>query len=78
MEELAARKEKTTDALKPQIDEWLKEYQDEIDFYNNQIKKVVKSKDPSGISEEIWPVKIIAGSLIDFFEGFWKYWRVCA
>lgn len=53
MEELAARKEKTTDALKPQIDEWLKEYQDEIDFYNNQIKKVVKSKDPSGISEEI-------------------------
>jgi len=53
MEELAARKEKTTDALKPQIDEWLKEYQDEIDFYNNQIKKVVKSKEPSGISEEI-------------------------
>jgi hypothetical protein len=53
MEDLAARKEKTTDALKPQIDEWLKEYQDEIDFYNNQIKKVVKSKDPSGISEEI-------------------------
>jgi len=53
MEELSARKEKTTDALKPQIDEWLKEYQDEIDFYNNQIKKVVKSKDPSGISEEI-------------------------
>ena len=53
MEELAARKEKTTDALKPQIDEWLKEYQDEIDFYNNQIKKVIKSKDPSGILEEI-------------------------
>ena len=53
IDELTARREKTTDALKPQIDEWLKEYQDEIDFYNNQIKKVVKSKDPSGISEEI-------------------------
>lgn len=53
IDELKARREKTTDALKPQIDEWLKEYQNEIDFYNNQINKVVKSKDPSGISEEV-------------------------
>jgi len=53
IDDLTARKEKTTDALKPQIDAWLKEYQDEIDFYNNQIKKVVESKDPTGVTEEV-------------------------
>jgi hypothetical protein len=31
--------------LVKKIKDMLKEYQDEIDFYNNQIKKVVKSKD---------------------------------
>ena len=53
IDDLTARKEKTTDALKPQIDSWLKEYQNEIDFYNNQIKKVVESKDPTGVTEEV-------------------------
>lgn len=53
IDDLTARREKTTDALKPQIDSWLKEYQNEIDFYNNQIKKVVESKDPTGVTEEV-------------------------
>lgn len=53
IDDLTARREKTTDALKPQIDSWIKEYQDEINFYNKQINKVVESKDPTGVTEEV-------------------------
>jgi hypothetical protein len=53
IDELTARREKTTDALKPQIDSWIKAYQDEINFYNKQINKVVESKDPTGVTEEV-------------------------
>ena len=51
--ELETRKVKAPDALKPQIDKWIKEYKDEIQFYNKQIDKVTKSSDPTGLSEEI-------------------------
>jgi hypothetical protein len=53
IDDLTARRGKTTDALKPQIDAWIKEYQDEINFYNKQINKVVESKDPTGVTEEV-------------------------
>ena len=51
--ELETRKVKAPDALKPQIDKWIQEYKDEIEFYNKQIGKVTKSSDPTGLSEEI-------------------------
>ncbi len=51
--ELETRKVKAPDALKPQIDKWIQEYKDEIEFYNKQIGKVAKSSDPTGLSEEI-------------------------
>jgi hypothetical protein len=53
IKELEERKKTSSQALHPFMDGWIKEYQDEIDFYKKQVDKVVKSKDPTGVVEEI-------------------------
>ena len=53
IKELEERKKTSSEALHPFMDDWIKEYQDEINFYKKQIDKVVKSKDETGVSEEI-------------------------
>lgn len=53
IKELEEKKKTSSQALHPFMDGWIKEYQDEIDFYKKQVDKVVKSKDPTGVSEEI-------------------------
>lgn len=53
IKDLEERKKTSSQALHPFMDSWIKEYQDEIDFYKKQVDKVVKSKDPTGVVEEI-------------------------
>lgn len=53
IKELEEKKKTTTESLHPYIDGWIKEYQDEIDFYKKQMNKIVESKDATGMNEEI-------------------------
>ena len=46
-------KSNTPEALQPVFDNLIKSQQEELGHYNEQIKKVLESKDPTGILEEI-------------------------
>jgi len=50
---LEEKKKGVTSAIAKQIDLEIADKNKEIDFYDNQIKKVIESKDPTGITEEI-------------------------
>ena len=50
---LEEKKKGVTPAISKQIDLEIGDKNKEIDFYDNQIKKVIESKDPTGITEEI-------------------------
>jgi predicted GNAT family acetyltransferase len=70
IKELEERKKTSSQALHPFMDGWIKEYQDEIDFYKKQVDKVVKSKDPTGVVEEIDDVTgLKAGQVPEVVEG---------
>lgn len=53
IDDLNKRKNSSTEALKPIVDNLIKEQQEQLNYYNEQVKKVVESKDPTGISEEL-------------------------
>jgi hypothetical protein len=50
---LEEKKKGVTSAIATQIDLEIADKNKEINFYDNQIKKVIESKDPTGITEEI-------------------------
>lgn len=50
---LEEKKKGVTPAISKQIDLEISDKNKEIDFYDNQIKKVIESKDPTGVTEEI-------------------------
>ena len=50
---LEEKKKGVTPVISKQIDLEIADKNKEIDFYDNQIKKVIESKDPTGIIEEI-------------------------
>ena len=50
---LEEKKKGVTSAIAKQIDLEIADKNKEINFYDNQIKKVLESKDPTGITEEV-------------------------
>ena len=53
IKDLEEKKKAVTPAIAKEIDLEIAEKNKEVDFYDNQIKKVIKSKDETGILEEI-------------------------
>lgn len=53
IKDLEEKKKAVTPAIAKEIDLEISEKNKEVDFYDNQIKKVIKSKDQTGISEEV-------------------------
>ena len=53
IKDLEEKKKAVTPAIAKEIDLEIADKNKEVDFYDNQIKKVIKSKDQTGISEEV-------------------------